>query len=393
MHIKKILKNIMIKFQTIYIKRVLQNRTVNSNCICFQSSPDFSDNSYALFKYLESAKKNYVFYWLVDTPSQFKKYETPNVHFIRKNILGSSIIPLKTIRTLLSAKYSFFTHQSILQEYRNNNQLQINLWHGCGYKDIHNKSSRILFDYVLVPGSLFIETKTRFFSCDRKKVLPLGYPRYDDLLDTQKILLLHQKIAGDKFRKIILWMPTFRKTKQNYSENLICNDYFLPICTSDEDLKRLNSECKRLDTLLIIKRHRNQLDNYVDLNLTNIRFIDDTYLSSQNILLYTLIGTADALITDYSSVAVDYMLLDRPIGFTLDDYEEYKRLRGFVFDNVLDYMPGYHIYTLSQLIIMLQDIASGIDNYRDARANLFDQMHSLPKGSSYCERIADFFQL
>ena len=214
-----------------------------------------------------------------------------------------------------------------------------------------------MFDYVLVPGSLFIETKTRFFSCDRKKVLPLGYPRYDDLLDTQKILLLHQKIAGDKFRKIILWMPTFRKTKQNYSENLICNDYFLPICTSDEDLKRLNSECKRLDTLLIIKRHRNQLDNYVDLNLTNIRFIDDTYLSSQNILLYTLIGTADALITDYSSVAVDYMLLDRPIGFTLDDYEEYKRLRGFVFDNVLDYMPGYHIYTLSQLIIMLQDIA------------------------------------
>ncbi len=39
------------------------------------------------------------------------------------------------------------------------------------------------------------------------------------------------------------------------------------------------------------------------------------------------------LVSDYSSVAIDYLLLDRPLGFTLDDYEAYTESRGWVFDD------------------------------------------------------------
>ena len=40
-----------------------------------------------------------------------------------------------------------------------------------------------------------------------------------------------------------------------------------------------------------------------------------------------ILGHADALISDYSSAAVDYLVLDRPEAFTLDDVEVYEKRR------------------------------------------------------------------
>lgn len=60
-------------------------------------------------------------------------------------------------------------------------------------------------------------------------------------------------------------------------------------------------------------------------------------------------GYSDALITDYSSVCVDYLIVDKPIAYTLDDYEVYKQTRGFVFEDPHEYMPGHHLYRFSDL--------------------------------------------
>ena len=47
----------------------------------------------------------------------------------------------------------------------------------------------------------------------------------------------------------------------------------------------------------------------------------------KQIKLYELIGISDGLLSDYSSVAVDYLLLDRPLGYVLADYNIYKEKR------------------------------------------------------------------
>ena len=52
--------------------------------------------------------------------------------------------------------------------------------------------------------------------------------------------------------------------------------------------------------------------------------MDDTDLEQADVQLYETLSFVDALITDYSSVAIDYLLMDRPIAFTLDDYEKYR---------------------------------------------------------------------
>ena len=44
---------------------------------------------------------------------------------------------------------------------------------------------------------------------------------------------------------------------------------------------------------------------------------------------YETLNAADLLITDYSSVYFDYLLLDRPLIFVPVDLEEYIETRGY----------------------------------------------------------------
>ena len=62
---------------------------------------------------------------------------------------------------------------------------------------------------------------------------------------------------------------------------------------------------------------------------TNIRYVTEEMLQKSGIQLYELVGLMDGLISDYSSIAVDYMLLDRPLGYVLTDpgkLSKYKRI-------------------------------------------------------------------
>ena len=71
-------------------------------------------------------------------------------------------------------------------------------------------------------------------------------------------------------------------------------------------------------------------------------------IQKQKMTVYTLLRNADGLITDYSSVYFDYMLLDRPIAFAIDDIKEYGDKRGFIFETPEDYMPLYSLREAAQ---------------------------------------------
>jgi CDP-glycerol glycerophosphotransferase (TagB/SpsB family) len=97
-------------------------------------------------------------------------------------------------------------------------------------------------------------------------------------------------------------------------------------------------------------------------------------LRKGGINLYQLIAETDALITDYSSVAFDYLLLDRPIGYTLDDFDEYTP--GFVVENPLDYMPGKKIWSTEDFLEFMSDMANGNDIFADQREKLRNYIHT-----------------
>lgn len=69
----------------------------------------------------------------------------------------------------------------------------------------------------------------------------------------------------------------------------------------------------------------------------------------------------DGLITDYSSVGVDYLLVDRSIAYTMDDDKLYQNGRCFVVETVSDCMYGHQLFEFSDLWAFLNDVFNGED--------------------------------
>jgi CDP-glycerol glycerophosphotransferase (TagB/SpsB family) len=66
--------------------------------------------------------------------------------------------------------------------------------------------------------------------------------------------------------------------------------------------------------------------------------LTDADLVDAGVSLYALLGVSSGLVTDYSSVWVDYLLLDRPMAFLVPDRETYTR--QLLPADVLDWAPG-----------------------------------------------------
>ena len=79
--------------------------------------------------------------------------------------------------------------------------------------------------------------------------------------------------------------------------------------------------------------------------------------------------------------------MDRPIGFTMDDYEEYERTRGFFFENFKEYMPGHHMYSYDDLTSFICDLVDERDPYEDKRQEVLPVFWKYADGHN-CERLA-----
>ena len=165
----------------------------------------------------------------------------------------------------------------------------------------------------------------------------------------------------------------------------------LPLIENREELLLLEECCKKTKTRLVIKRHPFQ-SRYPEEEeaLSGIVFIDQKDLEQEQVALYALLHYSDGLVNDYSSVAVDYMLLHKPMAFSLEDYEEYRATRGFSVDDPLKYMPGNHLYKAEDFVQFVREVAAGEDAFRQQREELFDQMHI--RSENYSRNVWDFIQ-
>lgn len=388
-------------FFVIYKKKTY----IHNDRIVFTSVPDYSDNSRALYDYMieKQYQNKYHFIWLVSDKSHPKIKELgkkPNTSVIELNGKWHELIKFRSLYYAMTARYVFYTHGSPIRlQERNDKQLVVNLWHGCGYKQKEEtkikKKKSAHADFYIVPGELFIEPKSKYWNCESEKILDIGYPRYDLFKSkNDKVEAYITNIKEEKETKVIFWMPTFRKAKNvdRYPEGKMAHGLDLPLLYSTEDVEELDNYCYKLKVKIVIKRHPLQVKYTSETkNYKNIIFIDDKQLNEMDIQLYEILSYTDALITDYSSIAIDYLLIDKPISFILDDFEKYKKIRGFVFNNTLDFMPGHHVYDKSQLLKFINTVSQGKDPYSKNREMVREIAHSEIEG--YSKRILDTFNI
>lgn len=358
----------------------------------FVSLPSYSDNAKVLYRYIrkKDPREGRRYVWYVEPDAVLPAHIPADTLFLRRPA-GHGGIPLRVLRELATSRYVFFTHGAPIKGVpKREGQTFVNLWHGCGYKDTNATEAYTKenpFDLALVPGPVFVETKAAFWGCPRESILPIGYPRYDLLLRGGRRAREYAKTLRGDAKKLLFWMPTFRNTKSGkYAEGKTGRAYDLPLLASEEELLLLDEFLGKCRLRLVIKRHPLQLRYRSEgRKLANIRFLGSEDLLSEGVELYSLLHEADALLSDYSSVSVDYLLLDRPMAFALEDFEEYKKARGFVFADPLRYMPGHHLYAFDDFREFILDVAKGQDRYAKERADVFPEMHNICQ--NYTERI------
>lgn len=404
--LKIVLSKVIYKIFSKPVKRAFSKiLKIKSNRILFYSVPDYADNARALYDYMIKKNKyeKYEFVWLVEQPDRdvLEKIKKQKQTIIIRSVgKWHKLFTIKALYYTMTSKFLFYTHGSpIYEDYKNSEQVAINLWHGCGYKQKTKEKEQMKIqphsDYYLIPGELFREPKKEFWDCNSSQLLTFGYPRYDVLLnESLKAEKFVEEFKKNNLTKVIIWMPTFRKVTINgdYPEALLSKGTALPLLDTIKELSIIDTLCEEENITLLIKKHPLQAEyDSTNLKLSNIHFINETDLDEESIQLYEILHYTDALISDYSSVAIDYLLLNKPIAFLLNDFKGYKNLRGFIFEDPLLYMPGHHIYTVSDFVNFIKDVSMNKDVYLNERNEIRDIAHN--EMPIYSQALLDYFNI
>lgn len=375
------------------------SKPVLENLIVFTSMPDYSDNARVVYDYLINTGlgNKYKIIWGIDDYNTYNVLKKSGLNCVYRH----SVFPRDGMHRFhyygRRAKYYFHTHGHYFSDGARENQVIINLWHGgmC-FKmpkglSFDKSGKKDLSSYTLTSGNGEIteQVATIFHQCSKESLLHIGLPRNDLLFKWSSILTI-DSITEKK----ILWMPTFRHATSEYiSDVTLTSETGLPIIYTPEIVTELNDFLKLKKTHVFIKLHPLQVrDKVMKMDLSHIHLMTNDDLEKMKVQLYEIFNHFDALLTDYSSVSFDYLYLDRPIGYTLDDFEEYGTSRGFPMDNPLDYMPGHHIYTYDNLVRFITDIADGKDEYVSERERVRKEV-GMPEGGECCQKLLEFLEI
>lgn len=375
--------------------------------ILFRSGPaanarlhecEFYDNARALFEYMlkNNYNEKYRLVWLVIDPEKYiQKYASyKNVYFL--SYYGATTDNEEQreqyYRALCLAKWIFFTDAYGFAREKRNGQTRVQLWHGCGFKTrVNFVRCEHRYEYTTVISDLYSDIHQNIYGLRPDQMLITGYAKQDWVFEgTAYDIKKHFNIS--RTTKLILWLPTFRKAVERLSFASCAGDSFdtgLPLINDKKELVDLNEHLKKENVYILIKTHPFQDETKTDVsNLSNISILSNKWLAEQDININQIFNQTDALISDYSSGAVDYMLTDKPIAFTLDDVEEYEVSRGFVFDNIREWLPGKEIWNYKNMCEFIDMVALGEDDDREKRRSLRAKMHKYNDGNS-CKRIIE----
>lgn len=349
-----------------------------TDTIMIESHNDFDCNGGAFYNYLikNGYNKKYKIVWLVR-----KKVEAQlpaNVETVP--LYGPS---LKKAYYVCTSKY--FTYDCENVPKKREDQRMIYCSHGAGGLKSAKGKLQIpeYVDYIMVQSKAYAPIQANQWSVDypNKRIVAIGYPAQDIFFEESKSNEL-KKITSTEYKKVILWMPTFRKGG-GYQRNDSRKEQKLgiPLLETQEQYVRLNDYLKINDVFLIIKIHPKQdLESLKIKDESNIKVLTGEIVKKLKINNYALMKCADALISDYSGAAYEYLQLNRPIGYVLDDEKDY--IAGFVVEDIHTLIAGTEIYNFDQLESFIVDVITEKDPFKEKREKIRNYIYEYHDANS-----------
>ena len=243
----------------------------------------------------------------------------------------------------------------------------LNLWHGIPLKKIGMEQENLSwftrkyykyffadnYEGVVTTSSQLVEVMSKSFLVESERIKVWGQPRNDVFFEEGE-KKLEDIFAGElpAYEKIVLYAPTFRDHEPTQ---------LFPFQDMDRD--RLCRYLEEKKIFLCIRLHLYDQTGYqwlqkMDRAESRIRFLNEDRVAD----IMEVLREFDLLITDYSSIYMDYLLTGKPILFLPYDQEEYLKDRGmnFPYNQVT---PGPKPKTFQEFLNSMEDLLYNHDGY------------------------------
>lgn len=247
----------------------------------------------------------------------------------------------------------------------------LEIWHAtaalknfgnCVQRDYEIKN----YDYAIANSDFYKGVYAQAFNLPEETVLVTGIPNNDKIFndhfvqDTKARLLEKYPVLANK--KVITYAPTFRGRISTYFKE------------AKIDLARVHQALGE-DYVIIYKAHP-LISGSAYENNPHVLFIEEEPISS-------IFCVTDVLITDYSAIAVDWMVFDKPIIAYVPDFKSYSKKPGLTIDYLQEF-PGAVTFNEGELIQALQ--ATDSTSYQKERALFFKKTYNYCDGKA-TERV------
>ena len=346
--------------------------------IVFESMPDFADSTIQVYNELvkRGYSQKYKFVWL--THQKHKYFDNHSI--------TAKLVSLKSFYYRRTSKYLIFNNQMFYLG-KKRKQKMIYISHGAPVKHVR--------DYYYLHGStngliglspLCSHEEAYQYRCPQELVYGLGFPRNDAIINSKVDLHNIFNFKG----KIIFYYPTIKlwasRPNNPHGDGFVSN-----LLKTNEDCAKTNEYLKKHNILLVMKLHwASGGRDLLTQKYSSIIFVDEAFFASHQTTSYECLGKADALLTDYSSVFYDYLIVNKPIGFIWTDFEQYRKTPGLV-DLFINQTSkcGSKIYNFDDLFTFINNVKLNKDPVKKEREKLKALVypHKNPKST---ERVTDF---
>jgi len=271
----------------------------------------------------------------------------------------------------------------------------IQLWHGTPLKRLTGnliftkhwdplgvgsllKRSRKRYHLVISPCQIVSKIFAQVFRVRRTRVVITGYPRNDALLKPKwlppsQVQILERIRKVVSYKHLILYMPTWRE-KGDRNISFLFEDFGFEKSTIDSALRTS-------DAVLLVKTHAFSTHRTSGWRISErVFFASDTEVWD----VYSFLPEVSLLITDYSSIYFDFLLLDRPIIFAPFDLNDYVKTRPLYW-NYHTMTPGPKAHNWREVAELIPRVLAR-DEYRAARRKINQLFNSYADGKS-CYRV------
>jgi CDP-glycerol glycerophosphotransferase len=334
----------------------------------------YSDNSKYLFEYVVENHKEIEPVWVTTKKEIFNKLKGRGCKVVLKNTIEWFLLSLK-------AKVAIFTHSErtdIAPFLNPNSTILVDVQHGVPFKKIVFDENITLKDKI----RNIIRSIHPIFKRNHHIVITTSQTSRRILSKALKLPLSRIKITGLP-RNDAFFM---KKKKENRD---VINIAYLPTHRNDSQLpykilheflsqrKEWESFLDKINANFYIKPHGKI--NFECSSSKRIIFLD------WKCDIYEILKNCDILITDYSSVFIDFLLSEKPIIFTPFDFEDYTKKREFYFD-YYSYTPGPKAKNWSEVKYWIAKFIENPSQYSEERKKMLHFFHMYKDGRS-CERV------